>query len=426
MANLFTRLKRAFKSADRRTVDVIYGDTPVPNPDDNTFLKTATKEDPELAANVRRFIDNALQSVPKVVPKGTKKVSKTKIVDYNEQLSDVRFYKLLRKVFYDLIWNGNAFLEVKFSGTKLREMYNIDPETITIKQKNGVVEKYIQTIGDKETTLKKENIVHLSVDHLDTGVWGTSFISSLTNAVNRKHIAEDYLAFILAGNKLAPIVDVKADNLDDITWSHIINQINMKAVDPNLNQVINTNIDDRIELIHLFNTDNFDDITKYIQRQTEMILTVLQVPPIISGAIDDSNRSNSEVQARLVFYNTIKAFQNLVAEELNFELLKQKLKWDNVIFKFESIDTKSETDVVKNAKAMRELGYTQEAIHEYMIKNGVVIKEDFEEVEGLEKLGKPENSDEFASREPRDKSGLVEKEADRIEDRQMGVSSNAN
>ena len=51
----------------------------------------------------------------------------------------------------------------------------------------------------------------------------------------------------------------------------------------------------------------------------------------------------------------------------------------------------------------------------------------FEEIpQTLSVRTKDKNSTDFPSREARDKSGLVQNEEQRIEDRQMGVSSNAN
>lgn len=421
--------KRVAKSAKRKTPDYYYHQTPI-SVSDNLSLKDYTKEDPDLAANIRRFIDNAVPQIPKLIVQEGSTVADSTVKSYMDQLLDVRFYKLIRKAVYDLLWNGNAFFEIKFNGKKLKEMYSIDPETIKIKKnaKDEVV-YYEQEIPDGNSIrFSPDEIIHITIDHLDTGVRGHAFISSLKTALLRKDIAESYLQWVLQNNNLAPIINVKADNLSEEQWIRIIDQLNMNSKDPDYRQVIESAREDLIELIHLFNTSDFETIYKYIDKQKEQIITVMQVPPIISGTIDDSNRSNSEIQARLVFYNTIKAFQRLIEEELNYEMLR-KLKWNNVQFKFENIDQRVDTDAVKLAKTFRELGYTREAVHNYLKQNGINIEEDFEEIPEMAEvpsLDSSENSNEAPSREPRDKSGLVKNEAQRLEDRQLGVSSDAN
>lgn len=421
--------KKATKSAKRRTPDYFMRETPI-SVADNIDLKEYTKEDPDLAANIRRFVDNALPQVPKLIASEGESVAESTIKGYLQQLKDVRFYKLMRKVVYDLLWNGNAFLEIKFNGKNLKEMYSIDPEYMEVKKnsKEEVVQ-YVQNInGESAIKFSPDEIIHITIDHLDTGVRGHSFISSLKTALLRKEIAESYLQWVIENNNLAPIINVKADNLDDEQWSRIIDQLNIKSKNPNLRQVIESAREDQIELIHLFTTQDFEAIHKYIDKQKEQIITVMQVPPIISGTVDNSNRSNSEIQARLVFYNTIKSFQQLIKEELDFEMLK-KLKWNKVEFKFENLDQRVDIEAVKLAKTFRELGYTKEAVHSYLKENGITIEQDFEEVPEMDQLqgtSTDQNSNEFASREPRDKSGLVQKEEERISDKQAGVNIDAN
>ena len=153
-------------------------------------------------------------------------------------------------------------------------------------------------------------------------------------------------------------------------WDHIVSQLSVKAADPDKTQIIGVPKEDQVELIKLFTTEDFNDITMYIEKQKEQIITLLQVPPIISGTVDNSNRSNSEIQARLVFYNTIRAFQNLILEELNYELLR-KLHWKKVEFRFAAIDQRVDVETLKLAKTMRsDLNFTQEAVEAFLQENG--------------------------------------------------------
>lgn len=427
MVNLFKGWFAGKKSAKRFTVDYGYGKQPIQPDASVEGLKGYLESDPDLAANVRRFVDNVLIEAPKIIAVPGETVALSTVKSYNEQLKDVRFYKAMRAAVYHLVWHGNAFMEVKFNGKKLKELYNIDPETMEIlKSEDGnTVLGYEQRVnGSPIAEFQPEEILHLSIDNLDSGVWGNSFIKSLKATLLRKEIAEYYLQWLIQNDKFSPIISVKGELTEDV-WQHIISQINAKAVDPNYMQIINMFPDDKIEMLRIFTTDDFDRIQNYINEQKTQIMTLLQVPPIIAGTVDNSNRSNSEIQARLVFYNTIKAFQNLITEELDFELLR-KLDWRRVQFKFPSIDQRVDIDALKIAKTMRaDLGFTQEAVQEYLKENGFKIpnvEKMFEEV--VDTSPSAENngvSDDRPSREPRDKSGLVQNEERRLEDTQMGM-----
>jgi hypothetical protein len=434
MANIFSRLRFGRKSAKRHSADYSRGTEPIQYDETSSALKDFLSTDPDLAANVRRFVDNVLIESPTVVPRDDDKVANSTIKKYNEQLREVRFYKIMRAAMYNLVWNGNAFFEIKFNGTKLKEMYAIDPETIKIVKNPNTDEvvRYEQEVsGSKVAVFQPDEIIHISIDHLDTAEWGKSFMKPLHATLVRKEIAEFYLQWLIQNDKFAPIVNVKSDVLNVDQWNQITDQINLKKVQPDFLQIINTFPDDMIELIRIFNTDDFDRIQGYINEQKKQIMTLLQVPPIIAGSVDDSNRSNSEIQARLVFYNTIKAFQNLVKEELDIEMLT-KLKWNKVQFKFPEVDERANVELLKLAKTMKDdLRFTEDAILAFLKDNGFKIpkvEKIFEDPEVImEGQGSgSDNNNEAPSREPRDKSGLTKNEGQRLDDRKAGVSSDAN
>lgn len=420
--------KTGSKSAKRKTADIMQGQHGIKVDSVSSTLRGYLRTDPDLAANARRFVDNALMEAPELIPKSGEKVAAQTLKSMNEQLSEVRFYKLLRGIVYSLIFAGNAFMEVKFSGKKLKEAYMIDPDQMEIVVNDfGEIIQYVQTpLSGGKIYFDVDEIVHISIDHFSTSVVGEVFLAPLESAMLRKEIAESYLEWILSENKLAPLIEVKADMLDDEQWTRILSEINYKKLDPNKLQAINTGMDDEIKLHQIFTTTDFDVIMKYIDKQKEEIITLLQVPPIISGTVDNSNRSNSEIQARLVFYNTIRAFQNLLAEELNYELLNKKLKWNKVYFKFAAIDQRVDVETIKLAKSLRvDLNFTEDAIVAFLEQNGFKIpKVDklFEEVPVAMQGKMEENSPDSPSREPRDKGGLVKNEAQRKEDKSLGVS----
>lgn len=420
------------KSAKRYTYDYGYKDNPKSNPDQLNVvsLKSYITSDPDLASAMRKFVDNTMIEMPRVIKSAGSKVADSTVDSYNEQLENVRFYRLMRNAMYSLLWNGNAYFEVKFSGKKLKEMYNIDPETIKI-----VTNAYGEPIGYKqqvsnapEVNFTPEEIIHITIDHIETGEWGMAFLKPLQQSLKRKAVAEDYLQWMVENNKFAPLIKTKTiDSMTPVEMQRVRAEIEQTNIDANKLPFLNFGVDEDLELLHIFTTENFADVVAYIEKQKEAILTVLQVPPILAGSVDNSNRSNSEIQARYVFYNTITAFQNLVVEELDHEMLR-KLKWKDVDFMFPEVDKRSETEIIQIAKALRtDLHFTEEAVLEYLRQAGFKIPAVaviFDKT--MDPAVMAENTNEAPSRMPRDKGGIPPNEKQRINDKKMGVTSNAN
>lgn len=430
MVKLPSFLRFGAKTARRYTSDSLQKDTDKANPDNALTLKLKdyVSTDPDLAAGMRKFVDNLLIEMPLIIKTAKSKVADSTVDTYNQELRDVRFYRRMRNAAYSLLYNGNAFFEIRFTGKKLKELYNIDPDTMKIETNSaGEPIKYVQEIAGKKVEFMPEEIVHLTIDHLETGEWGLAFLKPLSDALFRKQVAESYLAWLIENNKFSPLIAAKTSEsmtIDEL--GRIRAEIEATSSDPNRYHFLNFEHTDTLEVIKLFTTEDFADINSYIDIQRSAILTVLQVPPIISGTVDNSNRSNSEIQARFVFLNTIKAFQNLVVEELNYEMLR-KLNWKDVQFKFSETDARNETDVVKIAKSLKQdLNFTDEAVLEYLRKNGFKIPEVDKVFEDIVVEAEVSNGGDFPSREPRDKTGIPGNEAMRKEDKQMGVSSNEN
>lgn len=433
-----SKLNFGAKSAKRHTVDYSYRKVKKPNPDNSVTIsmKDYISTDPDLAAAMRKFVDNVLIQMPEIIKTHKSTLSDSTIEMYNQQLRDVRFYRKFRNGIYSLLFSGNAFFEIKFSGRKLKELYNIDPDTIEIKTNDaGEPVQYVQKVNDApEVVFAPEEIIHITIDHLETSEWGMAFLKPLKSAMFRKQVAEDYLQWLIANNKFSPIVKARTlDSMQVDEMARIRADIESREEDPNRIPFINFGKDEDIELMYLYNTESFDIILAYIQKQKEAIITLLQVPPIIAGTVDNSNRSNSEIQARYVFYNTILAFQNMLVEELNYDMLR-KLNWKQCTFEIGQHDKQNDVDLLKIAKSMRhDLGFTQEAVEEYLRQNGFklpkvaeLFDQKFSESLFQSKQPQDSNNNEVPSRQPRDKRGIPQNEKKRIEDKQMGVSSNAN
>lgn len=387
----------------------------------NESIKKFLDEDAVLASNLRRLVDNVLIEAPEIEHMNGKKVPQAKLDNYNEQLNDVRFHKIMRSGLYGLIWNGNLFFEYHQVGNRLTELYVIDPETVkVIRDRKGDVLEYKQKTSSGDITLNKNRIIHITMDHISTGVWGQSFIKPLEYVLNRKRTAENYLAGMIY--HLAPVVYLKTDSLDEEEAIRVRNELRSVRDPTDPLKLITLGKDEDVGRSELGSTAYFDAIQSYIDTQNDEIIRILQTPPIVAGTVDNSNRSNSEIQARYVFANTIFAWQNFLVKELNNEVIK-RLGWKDVTFSFPVTDEREMEQALIRANKFKELGYSQDAIHEYLERAGIKIKADFQEIE-TEAVKK--DIDDMPSRQPRPSTGIPQNEEERLNARKNGMERKVN
>lgn len=391
----------------------------------SNLLTEYVKTDVDFASYVKKYVDNLLIDRPRIVPIDGEKVAPSTIRTYETQLRDVRFNKHLRPIAYSLILTGDAFIEVKFSGKRLTEMYVIDPNTMKIitEDDGRRVSGYIQEMpGKKPIPFDVDEIVHITIDQLDTGNWGYTFLAPLKEVLRRKQIAEYFAEWLVAKFKFKPLLVVESDNIMEDDWEKIVANMNMQEEDPDLYQIIRVYMGEKINGMSFFDPRLIDAIQKYIDEQKTQIITALQMPPIVAGNVDNSNRSNSEIQGRMVFYNSIYSFLTSLSEELTFELLWEKLKWRKVCFKVPNIDERKTVELIKVAKSLREdLGWTREAVMEYMKENGFNVPNVNTLFEPVVSEVAPTDGDDYPSRQPRDKTGIPQNEEQRLSDREAGV-----
>lgn len=391
------------------------------NPTDSS-IKEFLDSDAVLVSNMRRLVDNILIESPEIEPIKGKKIAEKRISAYNEQLDKLKFYKLLRSGMYGLIWNGNMFFEYNQVGDKLTELYVIDPETIKItRDKYGNVVNYKQVTSSGDIILNKDRIIHITMDHISTGVWGQSFIKPLEFVLNRKKVAENYLAGMLY--HLSPVIYVEANFTDEEEAVRVKNEMRVIRDPTDPLKIITVLPGEKVGRSELGSTAYFEAVQSYIDTQNDEIIRILQTPPIVAGTVDNSNRSNSEIQARYVFANTIFAWQNFLVKELNNELIK-RLGWKDVTFSFPVTDEREMEQALIRASKFKELGYSQDAIHKYLEEAGIKIDPDF-----IEEMAAPtakKDINDMPSRQPRPSTGIPQNEEARLNARANGMERTTN
>lgn len=408
------------KKKANRTVFTATGH-PTPTPDPNpSEIKEYLKKDPVLASNLRQLTTSIFEEFLQGDAKKGKKVSKKRLDEFNEQLEKSGFHEELVNALPGIFWNGNMFFEVIVLNGKLKEIYMIDPETMKIEEDDyGTILGYTQRQPQQDDKFfSKEKILHIRAPSLETGAWGKSYLKPLEFTLARKEVAENYLAGMIVN--LNPIIFLKllADANEDQVFA-IRNALRATREPTDPAKIIGLLQSEDIGRVDLGTTENFESIYRYIDRLNDEIIRILQVPPIVAGTVDNSNRSNSEIQERAVFGRTVHYWQNFLIMELNTKLLRNKLNITDITFEFPLIDERKQEAVITRALKLKELGFSNDAVFEYLYNHGVKVKNDFNEEN--EDTGVEKSLDIMPSREPRDKGGIPQNEEQRLNSRENGM-----
>lgn len=364
-------------------------------------------KDAVLNSNLRQLQDGVFENYPRVDTKDTKSE------EYNKQLEKVSFGRKFKNQFAALWHNGNQFFEIDVIGNQLIGFYEIDAASMKIiTNDKGEIKEYIQSgLGEKDITFAPERIIHIKAPSLRTGVKGKPLLTPLQYPLERKEVAENYMAGMIAN--LHPLVFIELSDSNDTQVRAIQNEIRAprKPLDPL--KVIALLSNEKVGRVDTGNTSNFDSIQRYINDQNDEIIRVVQIPPIVAGTVDNSNRSNSEIQERAVFGRTSNSWKNFFVNELNNEFA-EKVGWKDFSFEFPETDERKQEAALVRAMKFKELGYTPIAVHETLEEAGFKIKPDF--VEQETDAGMTKDINDMPSRQPRPKEGIPQNEEQRQRD----------
>ena len=202
----------------------------------------------------------------------------------------------------------------------------------------------------------------------------------------------------------------------------LLNHIRTKRSPIDPFKVLGLSKEDEIGVINAGTTQEFTSVQDYINSLNDEIIRILQVPPIVAGTVDNSNRSNSEIQERAVFGRTISFFQHIILSQLNKQLISDRLGWKDEVFVFPLTDERKKETAIVRALKLKELGFSNDAIWKYLNTQGVDIENDFVEVE--QNITKDIN--DMESRRPRDKGGIPQNEEQRQNNIKNGMEVKTN
>jgi len=318
----------------------------------------------------------------------TGKVTQQKL----NRLKDLRFNRWYGKQWWQTLMYKNVFSELsRDSSNSVTKLGIVKTDTMEIvNDDRGNIAGYLQVVDNPESKVQrvefsKENIVHFAYDTIGNSLWGESEITVLGRVLYNKALAEGFLSWLLESNQFRSVIKIP-DSINEDDIENYLQMLKGGMIDRTNFLVIQG---DEAEVKQLREIEGFKEILDYIHAMRMEALSVLQVPPLLVGITDNSNRSSSEYQIRYNFYTHIYSLFRESEDEINNELLPA-LGIKDMELKHGIIDAQGKKDVLEIAQKLASIGANVKKLNKWLVENGMDIPTDLlEELDVMEDQASP-------------------------------------
>ncbi|MGM0641937.1 MAG: hypothetical protein ACQESN_11015, partial [Thermotogota bacterium] len=227
--------------------------------------------------------------------------------------------------------------------------------------------KYPDT-GEEKLLWKPDEIAHFEIDNITYSFWGKTDIYTLKDIIKLKKLVMEYITMVFDKNLLKThfhginVSDKDIESFLDMVYTgYVLKEKPMVTVG-----------EDKMEGYRYMKEDFVIPLIQLLNVLRNKMLTLLRVPPIIAGTVDNSNRSNSDIQARFAFMNRIKAIHEVLEEDCEYELFP-KMGYDGLEIKFNGIDTKELREYIDIGILLMNAGAYKDKIIKWIRNKGYDI-----------------------------------------------------
>lgn len=340
-------------------------------------------EDSTFNTEVNVIVDAIMKEGYKIVDK---KDSSQRASDKELELEEkYRFSKLLRSIFLNILVYRNSFVEIEYKGRKAKKLHllettemniNVDPHGdilgYTQIHESGPVGGlfgFAQRNNKQSIFFEPEEVIHISPSRITTNPWGYVDTRSIKNIIDAKQYIEQYIFELFKDNKFRDIYIIKSATSKDQV-KNFLEALKQGKLYPNKDLALEGDVEHK----QLRDMKDFDHLLKLLENYKAMIREFLRVPPLMVGDVG-SNKSTGEFEVRYAFDNTVRSWQKVIEDEINYELfpLIGYSKYKMVHF---PLDKPSEKNAIEMAQQLKGLGYSNDSIHKFLLEKGVALPED--------------------------------------------------
>jgi hypothetical protein len=280
---------------------------------------------------------------------------------------------------------GNSYIEFKYGDSgKLEELHNLETtEMFILYNKHGDVIGYEQDawnlnryggveITDQIQKWQPDQIFFMPLKRLGSKVYGYFPLEPALRAITARLYAHYLLQSVFQNFKPQTIVSVD-QNISPAQTQSLIHAFQAADKDPSKKILSVGETTVTTTGVYDFKKD-LVDILNYFRQE---ILTVTKVPGIYVGITDNSNRGVGEFEAN-AFQGHLLRLQRDIEKLAAIVLEKAGIKAE---FRMKPPSIKSQSDIIDQAKKLRDMGYGDEVITVFLYENGIPVPQDatFEE-----------------------------------------------
>lgn len=321
------------------------------------------KNDPVVKGAIITLVDKVIESDWRIEGKNQKS-NKQKLHDF---LKEQRFDSLIKRIVYNLLLYNNAFIEVVKKKNTVTDLNLLETNLMQIDaDDNGDINFYFQEPGKDKHIWMPDEIVHIKIDEFTTNVWAELNIEAIYETILIKDYARQWLNWFFSTNQVRPILNIQGANeakvKDFLSY--------LRSTEKNLKKPLIVDGELTVGKLQSF-ADEGASVFQLISWCDAQIGILLQTPAISLGLSEGSGRSDG-VELKEGLNVRVNSIHKTLEESFSYDLFK-KIGYSRNLFKFGTIDDKVAQRVFENILLMRQAQFTEEAIAEYMEKQGITF-----------------------------------------------------
>jgi len=323
--------------------------------------------DPVATGATQQFIDKVVEGEYSIVNWKTKKNDEAteNNLRYKHKFDSeilrmaAKVGKLFKNVFLEIVRESDGITPKAYN---ILDSKNVDPQT----QPNGDPLKYRTKLPNPSTgeygEWSAKDIIWMKFDKIGNG-WAPVDIKALYTVLMQKRFINRFITWAWQTGQYRVIHNFKTTN-DDVVQDFVA--YNSK-VDNDFTKPFLVSGD----YIHsmLRDVKEFENIEAFLKYLDNQILILLRVPPIDAGVPDASGRSNADAQSNS-FSTHIQSFKQVITDGIN-EMFQKTNRGTSAML-FGPADRFSEKMVFEVCLTMKQIGFTDTAIEEYLYNKGMV------------------------------------------------------
>lgn len=289
---------------------------------------------------------------------------------------------------------GNAFVWIKYNGSKLDGLYVLDSEAMTVLvddidlfgMNNKVMYRYIDKKSGKQFLFGSDEILHFKGSVSENGLIGLAIQDILASTMEGNKASQSFLNNLNKKGLTARAVLEYTGDLDRNRRNELIKTLEEYALgEENAGRIIPVPLGMRLTPLDLKLTDSqYFELRKYSALQ---IAASFGIKPNHINNYDKSSYASSEAQNLSFYVDTLLYILKQYEEELNYKLLTKRERANGLHFKFNvssilRADLKTQAEVlaiyvnngIKTANECREvLDYPRLSEGDKLLMNGNYI-----------------------------------------------------